>query len=157
MSTGPKLLGLYVVTFLVVYVIGTVLQTAFFGIVTGSPLLVFANDIEGFPSLGPTLCVSLPLAILASVLAWGLATLFAYIGKRQKRFSVWLIFMVVTGLIIGGLCAIPTLWYAVDEFNGLDGTKIIATNLASFATAGAFAGAVLSPLWFFANSKQSIA
>lgn len=93
------------------------------------------------------------LAIVASALAWMLATLFAAIGKQHKGFLAWLVFMLIVGVLVGGLSALPVLATGASALNGPEGSRIVVAYLLCFAAVGAFACSLLSPLWFFAHHK----
>lgn len=148
-----KSLCLFVPTFLVVYVLGTILLTACFGIFTGTPHLIFSRDLSGIPFLWYAFGTALRLAIIASALVWMLATLFAAIGKQHKGFVAWLVFMVIVGVLVGGLAALPVLARGASELAGSEGLRIVAAYLVCFAAVGACACGLLSPLWFFAYHK----
>lgn len=148
-----KSVCLFVPTFLVVYVLGTILLIACFGIFTGTPHLLFSRDLSGVPFLWYAFGTALRLAIVASALVWALATLFAAIGKQHKSLLAWLAFMVGQGVMVGGLSAVPVLALGASELNGPEGPRIVAAYLCCFAAVGAFACGLLSPLWFFAYHK----
>ncbi|WCJ58661.1 hypothetical protein NXS98_13165 [Fontisphaera persica] len=148
-----KSLCLFVPTFLVVYVLGTILLTACFGILTGTPHLILSRDLSGIPFIWYAFGMAWRLAIIASALVWMLATLFAAIGKQHKSFLAWLAFMLIVGVLVGGLSALPVLSAGASELNGLDGSRIVVAYLLCFAAVGAFACGVLSALWYFAYHK----
>lgn len=148
-----KSLCLFVPTFLVVYVLGTILLTAWFGIFTGTPHLIFSRDLSGIPFLWYAFGTALRLAIIASALVWMLATLFAAIGKEQKSFFAWLGFMLVVGVLVGTLSALLVLALGASELNGTEDSRLVLAYLACFAAGGAFACGLLSPLWFFAYHR----
>lgn len=149
-----KSLCLFVPTFLTVYVVGTTLLTACFGVFTGTPYLIFSRDLSGIPFIWYAFGMALRLAIIASALVWLLATGFAVIGKQHKGFLAWLVFMLIVGVLVGGVSALPVLALGASELNGAEGSRIVAAYLMCFAAVGAFACGLLSPLWCFAYHRR---
>jgi hypothetical protein len=148
-----KSLCLFVPTFLVIYVLGTLLLVACFGFLTGTPHLIFSRDLSGIPFVWYAFAMGCRLSIIASALAWMLATLFAALGKQHKSFLAWLAFMLLVGVTVGGLAALPVLAVGASELNGPEDSIIVVAYLVCFASVGALACGLLSPLWFLAYHK----
>jgi len=154
-----KSLFLFVPTFLVLYIVGTVLLTALYGLLTGIPLLLFSRDLADIPIIYYAFLTGLRLAIIVSFLVWIFATLFAAIGNKTKSFFAWFVFFVIFGGLIGGLSGMVVVLALGSEIDASEITRqealyIVVSYVGCFAGVVAFASALLSPLWFFAYHES---
>jgi hypothetical protein len=145
-----KSMCLFLPTFLVIYVFGTILLTAWFGVLGGTPALVVSRDLAGIPILYYAFGIGWKVALMASLIVWACATSFAAIGKRGRGLLAWFVFLSVTGIACGYLATIPVLQSA--DFSS-DGPPL-ASYFRGFIAVGWICGALLSPLWFFTYHRR---
>jgi hypothetical protein len=150
-----KAIFLFFPTLFVVYGVGTSLIFTLYSIFTGTPLLVISRDLAGVPFAYYAFGTALPIALLATVIVWGLSTAFAAIGAKSKGFLAWLMFLGIVGVIVGCLAVVPVLVLGATEFRsaGSGMSRLVAAYVISFALVGCFCCTLLSPLWFLAFSK----
>jgi hypothetical protein len=146
---------LFIPTFFVVYGVGTGLLFALYSILTGTPLLMISRDLAGVPFIYYAFGTALPIALLATVIVWGVSTAFAAIGGTSKGFLAWLTFLAIIGVIVGCLAVVPVLVHGASEFRsaGSGTSRLVAAYVISFALVGCFCCILLSPLWFLTFSR----
>ncbi|PWU16471.1 MAG: hypothetical protein C5B50_13585 [Verrucomicrobia bacterium] len=145
-----KALCLAIPTFIAVYLLGTILLTGLFGVLTGTPYLVFSRDLSGIPVIWYALGVGSRLASVASGSIWLFATLFAGFGRPHKSFLKWLLAMLIIGILVGAFCAFPVLAAGASELTNSERPGTVAAYVLVFSFVGAMVGTILSPLWYFA-------
>jgi hypothetical protein len=142
-----KALSMFLPTFVITYVIGTLLLASAFGLLTGTPELIISRDLAGVPFIYYIFGTALPFGLLGSSLLWLPSVIFAVV-RSTPPFVSWLLFELLLGTIAGALSCLPVLAMGLSSFQSrpaLAGAYVIA-----FAATGSICGALISPLWYFA-------
>jgi hypothetical protein len=141
--------GFLILTFLVVWGLGTISMTTLTGIITGTPSLVFSRDIADVPLVWYAFSSSYPTALTVSIISWTASLVF---GLNNKRSSIvpWFVFQAVSGFAIGCLAAIPFLMQGMPQFvgAGLTGIRLLFLYPICFAATGILCCILLCPGWY---------
>src|SRR4051812_12209266 len=106
---------MFLPTFIITYVIGTLILASAFGLLTGTPGLVLSKDLAGVPFVYYVLGTALPFGLAGSGLLWLPSVVFAAI-KSTRPFVSWLIFELVVGAMAGSLSCFPILAMGISSF-----------------------------------------